>query len=324
MKRFASIVLAAMMVLMTLTGCAGSSTDSPANSDAPTYGVVCQAMNSEYWLGFAQGAKEGAENVGVNVLVNGPKEETDITGQIAMIEDYITQGVDALLVAANQAEAIIPTLEAAQEKGIPVMEVDVEVGWEGRVCYVGAGNYNGGVEAGKWFNDNLPAGSEVAIIRGAMGDPTHDLRANGCMDTLEGLNIVSVQPADSLRDKAVSVMENILMSNPNVKGVFCTNDEMALGALKAVQAAGKDIAIIGFDGNMEALISVKENGLAASVSCVGYDIAKLAVETMHSYLNGNPDNIDSDSQVFVPPTCVDLTQVDAFIEAGEILAEKIS
>lgn len=75
---------------------------------------------------------------------------------------------------------------------------------------------------------------------------------------------------------------------------------------------------------MEALISVKENGLAASVSCVGYDIAKLAVETMHSYLNGNPDNIDSDSQVFVPPTCVDLTQVDAFIEAGEILAEKIS
>lgn len=142
------------------------------------------------------------------MLVNGPKEETDITGQIAMIEDYITQGVDALLVAANQAEAIIPTLEAAQEKGIPVMEVDVEVGWEGRVCYVGAGNYNGGVEAGKWFNDNLPAGSEVAIIRGAMGDPTHDLRANGCMDTLEGLNIVSVQPADSLRDKAVSVMEN--------------------------------------------------------------------------------------------------------------------
>lgn len=325
-KRFVSIVLAGMLMLTTLAGCGGSSSDTEdaVANDAPTYGVVCQAMNSEYWLGFAQGAKEGAENVGVNVLINGPKEETDITGQIAMIEDYMTKGVDALLVAANQAEAIIPTLEAAKEKGIPVMEVDVEVGWEGRTCYVGAGNYNGGVEAGKWFNANLPADSEVAIIRGAMGDPTHDLRANGCTDTLESLNIVSVQPADSLRDKAVSVMENIMTSNPDVKGVFCTNDEMALGALKAVQAAGKDIKIIGFDGNMEALVSVKENGLAATVSCVGYDIAKLAVETMHSYLNGNPDKLDSSSQVFVPPTCVDLSQVDTFIEAGEALAEKIS
>ena len=60
------------------------------------------------------------------------------------------------------------------------------------------------------------------------------------------------------------------------------------------------------------------------MSCVGYDIAKLAVETMHSYLNGNPDKLDSSSQVFVPPTCVDLSQVDTFIEAGEALAEKIS
>lgn len=82
MKRFASIVLAAMMVLMTLTGCAGSSTDSPANSDAPTYGVVCQAMNSEYWLGFAQGAKEGAENVGVNVLVNGRRKRQTLQARL--------------------------------------------------------------------------------------------------------------------------------------------------------------------------------------------------------------------------------------------------
>lgn len=325
MKRFATFALAAVMILMTLTGCGSTPKESDKSGvDKPTYGVICQAMNSEYWLGFAQGAKEGAEEVGVEVLVNGPKEETEIVGQISMIEDYITKGVDALLVAANQAEAIIPTLEAAQKKGIPVMEVDVEVGWDGRVCYVGAGNYNGGVEAGKWYNANLPAGSNIAIIRGAMGDPTHDLRANGCLDTLEGMNVVSIQPADSLRDKAVSVMENILTSNPDVKGVFCTNDEMAMGALKAVEAAGKDIKVIGFDGTMEALYSIESGGLAASVSCVGYDIAKLAVVTMHTYLNGNPDKIESSSQIFVPPTCVDASQVETFIKEGEALAEKIS
>jgi ribose transport system substrate-binding protein len=333
MKRRTLVVLGLTLIFLAsmFAGCASAaapaasaaSSAAQGGGDKLTFGVVCQALNSEYWHGFAQGAREGAEQVGVNVTINGPIDETKVAEQIAMIEDMITNKVDALLVAANQPKSIMPTFENAKKAGIPVMEVDVEDGWEGRVCYVGAGNYKGGEEAGKWFLNNLPAGSEIAIVRGAMGDPTHDLRAGGGKDVMgDKLKIVSTQPADSLRDKAVGVMENILTANPNIKGVFATNDEMALGALKAIQARKLDIKVIGFDGNMEALLSVKDKGLAATVSCVGYDISKLAVITMKEFLDGTK-KLESKDQVFVPPTAVDATLVDKFIEAGKELAEKI-
>lgn len=346
-KSVLALCIILLLVVAMMAGCADAgapatsssaaasvSSAAPADSSAAapsgnaagkklTFGVVCQALNSEYWHGFAQGAREGAEQVGVDVVINGPIDETKVAEQIAMIEDMITNKVDALLVAANQPKSIMPTFEKAKKAGIPVMEVDVEDGWEGRVCYVGAGNYKGGEEAGKWFLANLPEGSQIAIVRGAMGDPTHDLRAGGCADVIgTKLSIVSTQPADSLRDKAVGVMENILTANPDIKGVFATNDEMALGALKAIQARKLDIKVIGFDGNMEALESVKANGLAATVSCVGYDISKLAVITMKEFLDGTKQ-LKSTDQVFVPPTAVDIKVVDKFIEAGKELAEKI-
>ncbi len=327
MKKKLSLALITILSTMMFSACSNPSSNTSSNasqskSGKHTFGVICQALNSEYWKGFAQGARDGAAEVGVEVVINGPNAETMVTEQIAMIEDMMTNGVDALLVAANQPDSIKPTFDKAKQTGIPVMEVDVECGWTGRVCYVGAGNYNGGKAAGEWYNTHLEKGSKIAIIRGALGDPTHDLRVNGCTDTLDkSFQVVANQPANSEREKAVGVMENILTANPDIKAVFCTNDEMALGALKAIQAQKLDIKCIGFDGNLDALESVKENGLAATVSCVGYDIAKLAVITMEKHLNASEPK-KSEEQVFVPPTAVDITNVDIFIKAAEDLKAK--
>lgn len=320
-----SFVLGIIMICATTVGFVdqGAAGDTKGKK---TFAVICQALNSEYWNGFAQGARDAAEKIGVNVIINGPMAETMVMEQIAMIEAEISKGCDGLLVAANQPGSIKPTFNMAKKRGIPVLEVDVECGWEGREGYVGAGNYEGGYKAGEWFNANLPSGSTIAIIRGALGDPTHDLRVNGCVDALKtgskNITVITTQPANSERGIAVGVMENILQANPNVSGVFCSNDEMALGALKAVEGAKKGAKIIGFDGNMDALQSIRDNKLTATISCVGYDIAYLAVEKMKEIVVDKAI-LSGGKRVMLEPVCVDKTNVQENIVKMEEIVKKV-
>lgn len=315
-----SVILCVALLTLGLV-----STAPAADGGKKTFAVITQALNSEYWNGFAQGARDAAAKLGVNVIINGPMAETMVTEQIAMIEAEITKGCDGLLVAANQPGSIRPTFNMAKRKGIPVLEVDVECEWKDREGYVGAGNYEGGYKAGEWFNAHLPEGSEVAIIRGALGDPTHDLRVNGCVDAINKagkLKVVANQPANSERGIAVGVMENILQANPNIKGTFCSNDEMALGALKAAVGAKKNVRIIGFDGNMDALESIRDGQLAATISCVGYDMAYLAVEKMYEIVVDKKP-LEGDKRVMLEPICVDATNVDENIEKMKVIVEKV-
>ena len=176
-----------------------------------------------------------------------------------MIEDQITKQVSALAVTPSQPASALAVFEQAKSAGIPVVLIDSDADWDDKVSFVGTGNYNGGKQAGEFIADALGEGGKVVILRGAMGDPTHDERTNGALEVLEerGLEILDIQPANSERGLGMTVMENMLQAHPDIQGVFATNDEMALGALRAIQAAGKDIITVGFDGSPDALKSIE-------------------------------------------------------------------
>jgi ribose transport system substrate-binding protein len=324
MKKRSELLVMCLLVMCFFIACPAKQAARTENA-RPVFAVICQALNSEYWNGFAQGARDAAAEIGFDVIINGPMAETMVTEQIAMIEAEISKGCDALLVAANQPSSIKAVFEQAKRAGIPVLEVDVESEWEGRSGYVGAGNYEGGYKAGQWFNENLPEGSQIAIIRGLLGDPTHDLRVNGCLDALKdgGKNISAVtnQPANSERGIAINVMENILQANPNIRGAFCSNDEMALGALRAAEGAKKDVKIIGFDGNMDALESIAAGRLAATISCAGYDVAYLAVITMKEIVVDKKTL--ADQRVLLDPVCVDSRNVEENIRQMTVITQKV-
>jgi ribose transport system substrate-binding protein len=244
-------------------------------------GVVLKSLNNDYWKFVEAGAKEAAEKYGVEVEVLGPPAETNFEEQIRMMEDQITKGVDALVVAPSQPKAAIPTFNKAKEAGIPVILIDTDADFGDKVSFIGTENYEAGKLAGKYIADLLNNGDKVAIIRGAMGDNTHNQRTDGAKEIFDSKGIQSiVQPADSDRAKAVSVTENILTSNPDVKVVYATSDEMALGALKAVKSAGKtdQIKVIGFDGSPEGLQSILDGGLTASIAQKPYMIGFTGVE----------------------------------------------
>ena len=315
----APITLAASPVAGTPTGAAGVSTAPaggtatagtgilPSGTGTPAAGatgtggaagaggpvnvaVVVKAVTSSYWKTVGDGvtaASQGDPNIKTTFL--GPNEETDIQGQIGIIEAQISQGVDALAVAPSQADQVQPALQRAVDRGIPVVLIDTDIpGFGAKSAFVGTDNTEGGKRAGEYIARQLNNSGDVAIIRGAAGDPVHNQREQGARTALEGagLKVVAVQPANSQRSEGQSVAENLLTANPGLKAIFATNDEMALGAATAAQAAGKDLVIVGFDASADGLQGIEGGQIDASVAQFPTNIGKLGVETAAKVARG--------------------------------------
>lgn len=278
-----SLIVGIALIFLLISGCgqqqesqSGDSEQIPQQGveEPIKIGVVVKALNSDFWKTVEAGAKAAGKDLGVEVEVLGPSAETAVSEQIDMIEDQITKQVSALAVAPSQPASAIPVFDQAKAAGIPVVLIDTDAQWDDKVSFVGTGNYNGGKQAGEFIAEKLGKGGKVVILRGAVGDPTHDERSNGAIEVLKekGLEILDIQPANSERGLGMTVMENILQVHPDVQGMFATNDEMALGALRAIQAAGKEIITVGFDGSPDALKSIEEGELTASVAQNSFNI----------------------------------------------------
>ncbi|KZL93460.1 sugar ABC transporter substrate-binding protein [Clostridium magnum] len=310
MKRYGkllSILAVTAVVSSALVGCGSKSTSqnqqtSDKKDGKANVAVVLKAVNSDYWKTVQAGAMDAGKELGVDVKVLGPNDETDIAGQTSLMEDQIVKKVSVLVVAPSQPSAALATFDKADQASIPVVLIDTDAKWDKKKSFVGTGNLAGGKLGGKYLAEKVGKGSEVVIIRGALGDATHDERVNGAKEELEaaGVKIVEIQPANSDRNKAMSVMENLLQTHPNVKGVFCSNDEMALGAERALKQSNKTgVAVVGFDGSADALKSIKAGELTASVAQSPYNIGKLGVETAVKIAKGEKveNRVDTGTKV---------------------------
>lgn len=271
----------ATMLVSILGGCGSAKTSTPTASKTIKIAVVLKAINSDYWKQVKAGAVDAGKTLGVKVQVVGPNAETDIAGQTSMIEDQITRTPSALVIAPLQPDAALSTLDKADAAGIPVVIIDTDANWAKKKSFVGTGNEAGGKMGGEFIAKKLKSGDDVVFIRGALGDTGQDQRINGAKAALTaaGIKVSSIQPADSDRNKGMSVMQNLLETHPNVKAVFCSNDEMALGAERAIQNAGKkNVIVVGFDGSPDALKSILAGDLTASVAQSAYNIGKSGVE----------------------------------------------
>jgi ribose transport system substrate-binding protein len=267
--------------------------------------IVPKAMDSEFWQSLKTGAEEeAAKYPDVELVILAPTREINIDQQINILEDQILKGVSALAVAPCGAAEVIPALEKAHEKGIPVITVDTDVDWEHKLSYVGTDNFLGGQLAGRYITNAIDNLGDVALISGIPGVQTHEERRAGFMDAIEGnpnITLVSSQPANSDRELAMTVMENILTSNPGLDAVFVTNDQMALGALEAIAAQGRagKIVVVGFDAGQEALNAVRDGRLTAVVAQNPSNMGKEAFIAALNAATGKsvPDRIDTGTEI---------------------------
>lgn len=280
--------------------------------------VVLKAVNSDYWKTVEAGAMAAAADFGVEVSVVGPSAETQVMEQVDMLQDQLTRDIDALVVAPLRPTATIAVFEQARDMGIPVLLIDTDADWEHKTTFIGTGNYEAGGLAARYFKEKMPEGGNVVVIRGAMGDLTMDQRVNGFVDELKGsnINVLRIQAADSERGKGMNVMQDMLMALPSIQGVYACNDEMALGALRAVEMAGAtDIMIMGFDGSPDALKSIRDGGLTGSVKQDAYGIGYYGVEYAVKLLNGE----QIDKRIPVPTLIVDQDNVEENIAEMEAI-----
>lgn len=305
-SKITKIATMLMVAALAITACA----PQPAEEAGETLNiaVVVKSVTSDYWKLVGAGVEDAmAADPTIKAEFLGPNEETDIEGQIRIIEAQISAGVDALAVAPSQADQLAPTLQKAVDAGIPVVLIDTNIEtFTAKSAFVGTDNRLGGTMAGEFMAGKLQAGDKVAIIRGAAGDPVHNLREEGAKEAMEaaGLVVVAIQPADSDRAKGQTVAENILTANPDIKGIYATNDEMALGALNAAKAAGITLVTVGFDASPDALASIEAGELTGSVAQFPGKIGELGTltaaavargETVEAFVNTGVDVVSIDN-----------------------------
>lgn len=284
MKRFAWLALMTAIVGATAIGCGRGTNEK-------TIALVPKAMDSEFWLAVGTGAREAAAARGdVTLSIVAPDREINIDQQVSILEDQLRRNVRVLIVAPTGSAQVVPVLEQASSRNIPVILVDTDAPFAGKVSYIGTDNRAGGALAARHVVSTIQAGA-VALIHGVPGNQSQDDRAAGfeaALRDVPAVKIVARQPANSERALGMTVMENILTAHPDLKAVFATNDQMALGAMEAVEARGLGgkIAIVGFDATQEAVRAISEGKMSASVAQRPAEMGRRSVQAALAIIDG--------------------------------------
>ncbi|WP_116655062.1 sugar ABC transporter substrate-binding protein [Pelagibacterium sediminicola] len=277
------------MKRVLLAGIALGAMTMGAHAQTFVLGMKGPGAGNPFWAAVEAGAKAAGEEHGVEVIVVAPPQESDVQAQINQIEDLIAQGVDGIALAPTDPNALAPVVDSAIAQGIPVVFVDTRGTNEG-VSFIGTNNQVGAALAAQYMCDNLPEGADVAILQGLISQSTGQQRAQGAHDGLGecGLNIVAEQPANWDRAMGLSVTETILAGNPNIAGIFASNDNMALGAVEALKQAAMldDVMVVGFDANPDAANSIVAGDMTASIAQAPDNMGRFGIESLIALTNG--------------------------------------
>lgn len=245
---------------------------------------------SEFITLMCEGIEEKADELGVDVVIL--DANNDSANQITQLENLIAQKVDALLVAAVDSDAIVPALDMAEEAGIPLVGVNMTINTEEEYWYVGPDDVLAGELEAQAAIDKIGGAGNVVILEGPIGQSAQLDRMEGNQNVLAenpDITLLANQTANWSRDEAVSIMENWLQAYPDINAVIAHNDEMALGAIQAIEAAGKmdEITVTGVDAIKDGCNAVKEGTLLGTV----YQDAKLeggnGLQLCYDILTGN-------------------------------------
>ncbi|MEK4876309.1 ribose ABC transporter substrate-binding protein RbsB [Bacillus sp. FSL W8-0102] len=288
MKKLAGIMMMCIVLLLSACSLEPPNWAKPAKKDHlkdMKIGVSISTLNNPFFVTLKNGILKEAKKKGMDVIV--VDAQNDSTKQVNNIEDLIQQGVDVLLINPTDSAAISTAVKSANKMGIPVITIDRSAD-EGNVAtFVASDNIKGGKMAANYIIDQVGEKAKVVELEGQPGASATRERGAGFHSIADKkLDIVARQAADFDRSKGLNVMENILQSQKNIQAVFAHNDEMALGAIEAIKSSGRDIVVIGFDGNDDAIKAIKKGKLSATVAQQPELIGQKSVQAAIDVLQG--------------------------------------
>lgn len=290
MKKFLSIILTIIVSAMTLVGC-----QQKSDSSVKKIGFIVSTLNNPFFVDLKSGIEERAKELGYEVVVL--DSQNDPAKEVSNMEDLTVKDVDIVLLNPVDSDSAVASVMIANNYELPVVTVDRAANGGEVVTHIASDNAVGGSMAAQYLIDQLGGKGNIVELEGTAGSSAARDRGQGFDDKIaeSNMNIIAKQIADFDRTQGLTVMENILQSKKDIDAVFAQNDEMALGAQKALEDMGmKDVLIVGFDATDDAVEAVKNGTMAATVAQQPLLIGEAAVNAIDKILKG--DKVDD----FIP------------------------
>lgn len=306
-----------LSALAIIPACGSGNSSSSANPDAPRVALVMKSLANEFFKTMEDSARayhtENAESF--TLIANGIKNEEDVSGQIALVEQMIAQQVDAIVIAPANSQALIPILKRAREQGIVVINIDNKLDSEilvqegVQIPFIGPDNRAGARLAGDHLATFLKPGEQVAIIGGNPSAYNAIQRGLGFEDAMTAANIevLSQQVGNWEMEKANQIASGLVNEHPNLKAILCANDSMALGAVSAVRDAkkGESVLVVGYDNIGAVQELIKEGKMNCTIDQHGDQLAIYGIQYALEIIESGTTPEDRE-------TPVDLVTVDSF------------
>ncbi len=297
MKLSLPTLAACAVGLVLLTGCGksdsgGGGAQKPA--DAPAAGkksiaLIPKGTTHVFWKAVDAGARKAGEEMGYTIVMNAPERETDRERQIQIVEDFIAQKADAIVLAPLDRDALVPSVEKLAKLKVPCVIIDSAIGTDNYVCFAATDNYLGGTMAARRMGATLGGKGKIIVIKYAPGSASTTERENGFMDTIKkefpGIEIVDAVYGHDTVETALQATEDLLTRHPDLQGVFACNASTAVGAYQALQSQKRSqVKFIGFDAEKAVVDGLRAGQVDALVVQnpfkMGYEGVKAAVASI--------------------------------------------
>lgn len=283
-----------------------------------TIALLPKTLSNPYFVAMQKFAEDAAaalsnDDCTVEIVCSAPPSEDGVNEQITMFESYLESGVDGVLIVPCGTAEVVDTIKKANEKNVPVICLDTNADEGADVtAFIGTNNYDGGVLAGQWAAETIDG--QVAVITGTLGNQCHTDRTNGFNDGLNGASNIElvgdVQPCNGDQGTAMGIAESLLTAYPDLKCIYVTSDTGAMGAATAVQNAGRDVKVIGFDGSPNGAQSILDGGMTATVAQTPGVMAQEGVNALYELIvNGT-----AAEDMYTPCTMVTIDNANDYLD----------
>lgn len=292
-----TLIAVLMLFVLLLTACnKDESTNEVKNGDASGKDkykivVIAKSNNSEFWQTVNAGAEEAAKEENVSVTFQARPDETDIAGQVSIVEDAINQGVDAIVIAPSDVDALVAVVDKAQAEGIPVITIDSKLNSDTPKSHVATDNEAAAVLAAENLAKAIGEEGKVAIVSFVAGASTAVAREQGFINKIKeypNIEIINTFYSDADRNKAMTITQDILTSTPDIKGIFGTNEPSVVGVSLAVEQAGfqDKVTVVGFDSSEDEIYAINNGSMLGTVVQNPYNMGYLGVKQAVKVING--------------------------------------
>ena len=296
-----------MLAMFATIGCSGGSTTEGAGSGSPTpvpsdkklrIAVIPKGTTHEFWRSVHAGADAAAKELGVEVIWKGPMKEDDRDSQISVVQDFVTNKVDGIVLAPLDDTALRGPVDEAQRSGIPVLIFDSALKDIETVSYVATDNEKGGQMAGEYLVKLLGGKGRVVMLRYQAGSASTDARERGFLNAMKaapGITVVSEnQYAGATTESAQKASENLLVplkkadGSIDINGIFCPNESSTFGMLRTLQDNGwvGKVRLVGFDASTKLVEGLAAGEIDGLILQNPYNMGYLGVKNLVAKLKG--------------------------------------